>query len=99
MNSTNKEQKTIAHPPSDGSELIPAEVQVNTHKEGSPSLNEPLGGGYTVDDEGLLNNYAIEPEMSKAEYPSPKQQRRYIFLGVVAILLLALTIWIAFAVS
>jgi hypothetical protein len=37
--------------------------------------------------------------MSEAEYPSPKQQRRYIFLGAAAILFVALAIWIAFAVS
>jgi hypothetical protein len=99
MNSTNKEQKATVHPPSDGSELIPAEVQVNTRKEASPSLNKPLEGGYTVDDEGFVNNYAVEPAMTKGEYPSPKQQRRYIFLGAAALLFIALTIWIAFAVS
>ncbi len=99
MNSTDKEQKAVLHPPSDGSELIPAEVQVNTRKEPNPPLDEPLGVGYTVDNEGLLNNYAIEPKMSKAEYPSPKQQRRYIFLGAVATLFVVLVIWLAFAVS
>jgi hypothetical protein len=52
-----------------------------------------------VDDEGIVNNYALEPEMSKAAYPSPKQQQRYIFLGVAAILLVSLVVWIAFAVS
>jgi hypothetical protein len=37
--------------------------------------------------------------MSQAKYPSPKQQRRYIFLGAAAILFVAFAAWIAFAVS
>lgn len=94
MNYTDREKKAAAHPPSDGSELIPAEVQANAREAA-----EPLGTGYTVDDEGIVNNYAIEPKMSESEYPSPKQQRRYLFLGAAAILFVALAIWIAFAVS
>jgi hypothetical protein len=99
MSYTDKEKKAVAHPPSDGSELIPAEVQANTREEGSKSFNKPLGSGYRVDDEGIVNNYAIEPEMSEAKYPSPKQQRRYIFLGAAAILFVALALLIAFGVS
>jgi len=99
MNSTNQEQKATVHPPSDGSELIPAEVQANIRHEASSPLPESPGSGYTVDDEGIINNYAIEPEMSKAEYPSPKQQQRYILLGVVAIVLVSVVVWLAFAVS
>jgi hypothetical protein len=95
MSYTN-EKNQAAHPPSDGSELIPAEVQANRRKE---AINGPLGAGYRVDEEGIVNNYAIEPEMSKAEYPSPKQQRRYIVLGAAAILFVALAVWIAFRVS
>jgi hypothetical protein len=99
MSYTDKEKKAVTHPPSDGSELIPAEVQASTRKEAGKSLNEPLEAGYRVDEEGIVNNYAIEPEMSKAEYPSPKQQRSYIFLGAAAILFVALVVWIAFGVS
>ena len=99
MSYTNKEKKAVARPPSDGSELIPAEVQANTREETSKSFNKPLGSGYRVDDEGIVNNYAIEPEMSEAKYPSPKQQRRYIFLGAAAILFVALALLIAFRVS
>ena len=101
MSYTDKEKKAAAHPPSDGSELIPAEVQANTRqeKETGKSLNQPLEGGYTRDDEGIVNNYAIEPDVSKAKYPSPKQKRRYIFLGAAAILFVALVVWIAFGVS
>ncbi len=99
MSYTNKEMKAEAHPLSDGSELIPAEVQAKTRREAGKSLNEPLGSGYKVDEEGILNNYATEPKMYDAEYPSPKKQRRYIFLGAAAILFVALAVWIAFAVS
>uniref|UniRef100_A0A7C3KGH5 Ssl1498 family light-harvesting-like protein n=1 Tax=Oscillatoriales cyanobacterium SpSt-418 TaxID=2282169 RepID=A0A7C3KGH5_9CYAN len=99
MSYTEKENKAGAHPPSDGSELVPAEVQATIRHEGNAPLHEPLGAGYTVDDEGIINNYALEPKMSKAEYPSPKQQQRYILLGVVAILLVSLVVWLAFTVS
>jgi len=99
MSYANQEKQAAAHPPSDGSELIPAEIQANTQEEASKTLNKPLGAGYTIDEEGSLNNYAIEPKMSTAEYPSPKQQRRYILLGAAATLLVALIVWIAFAAS
>ncbi|BAU66351.1 hypothetical protein STA3757_37550 [Stanieria sp. NIES-3757] len=99
MSYTDKENKAGTHPPSDGSELIPAEVQATTRESASKSLNAPLGAGYTVDDEGIVNNYAMEPKMSESEYPSPKQQQRYIFLGAAAILFVALAVWIALAVS
>lgn len=97
MNDTNKEKerKTSVESFSDGSELIPAEAST----DGGESQNEPLGAGYRVDDEGLINNYALEPEVYPAKYPSPKQQRRYIILGGAAVVFVALVIWIAFAAS
>ncbi len=94
-----KSNKTIAHHRSDGSELIPAEVQARTHRKGSQLLNLPLAPGYTVDDEGIINNYAIQSGMSLAEHPSPEQQQRYVFQGAIAILFVALTLMTAFAVS
>jgi hypothetical protein len=54
---------------------------------------------YTVNETGVLNNYAVEPELYFAEYPSPEQQRRYMFQGAVAILLVSVTILTALAVS
>lgn len=102
MRYTDQEGKTLnldKNPPSDGSELIPAEVQANTRLNGSKLLDVPLTSGYTVDDEGINNNYAIEPDMSSAEYPSPKQQQRYIFLGAGAILFIAMIVMIAFVAS
>lgn len=98
MSYTDQENQVVAHPAT-GDEPISAEVQANTNKEATKSLKAPLGEGYRVDNEGNVNNYAIEPKMYKAEYPSSKQQRRYIFLGIAAILFVSLAIWIAFAVS
>ncbi|EKU99146.1 hypothetical protein Lepto7375DRAFT_1161 [Leptolyngbya sp. PCC 7375] len=95
MSYTNKEKEISDHSSSDGSELIPAEAPMT----GQKSQNEPLGAGYRVDDEGIVNNYALEPEVYEAKYPSPKQQRRYIVLGGAAVLFVALVLWIAFATS
>jgi len=53
--------------------IIPAETAARSEREGDDFKNaKPAGqetddldttGGYTVDKEGLLNNYAVEPEM------------------------------------
>ncbi|MGD1936213.1 MAG: hypothetical protein ACFCA4_01465 [Cyanophyceae cyanobacterium] len=52
--------------------MIPAETAARIEREGevyksTPDANEQDGidtmGGYTVSREGLLNNYAVEPEM------------------------------------
>ncbi|MBE9166670.1 ssl1498 family light-harvesting-like protein [Pleurocapsales cyanobacterium LEGE 06147] len=91
--------KVVAHHISDGSELIPAEIQTNTSFDNSQLPNTPLSRGYTVDDEGIINNYATEPDMSLADYPSPEQQKRYIFLGAGAMLFVATVLLTAFAVS
>ena len=54
---------------------------------------------YTVDETGVMNAYAIEPEISFADYPSVAQQRRYwIQAGLSAVLVMA-TLWVAFLVS
>lgn len=54
---------------------------------------------YTTDDRGVLNNYAIEPAMFYAEYPSPEQQRRYKFQIALASLLVSALMLTALAVS
>ncbi|AFY79745.1 MAG: ssl1498 family light-harvesting-like protein [Hydrococcus sp. C42_A2020_068] len=91
--------KVVAHHISDGSELIPAEIRVNPSFDNSQLLNTPLPKGYTIDDEGIINNYATEPDMYLADYPSPEQQKRYVSLGAGAMLLVATTLLTAFAVS
>lgn len=54
---------------------------------------------YTVNNEGLLNNYAVEPAIYPAEYPSPMQQRRYALQATIATLLVAFTVLTAVAIS
>ena len=54
---------------------------------------------YTTNTEGLLNNYAAEPPIYFAEFPSLEQQQRYVFQGVIALLLVTLSILTAFSIS
>ncbi|MBW4520330.1 MAG: ssl1498 family light-harvesting-like protein [Scytolyngbya sp. HA4215-MV1] len=54
---------------------------------------------YTTNEEGILNNYAIEPAMYFAEYPTVYEQQRYMLQGAVAILLVTFISLIAFAAS
>jgi hypothetical protein len=96
---TEQEKNAVVHPPSDDSEPISVEVQVNMPKKARKLLYEPLKPGYTIDDEGNFNIYAVEPKMYKAEYPSIKQQQRYLFLGATAVLFVSFLMWIAFAAS
>lgn len=82
---------------SNGSELIPAEAQAYKRSNATQLLEMPAGR--TVDEQGLSNNYAMEPAMTLAEYPSPEQQKRYAFQGAIAILFVALTLLTVFVVS
>jgi hypothetical protein len=54
---------------------------------------------YTTNNEGLLNNYAVEPEMYYAEYPSEWQQRRYALQGAIATLLIASLVLVGISVG
>ena len=54
---------------------------------------------YTTNEKGLLNNYATEPTIYFAEFPSPEQQQHYAFQGAIATLLVALSLFIALSVS
>jgi hypothetical protein len=54
---------------------------------------------YTIDETGVMNNYAVEPDMYFAVYPSVEQQRRYLLQGAFAISLVAATLLTALAVS
>ncbi|ACK74130.1 conserved hypothetical protein (plasmid) [Gloeothece citriformis PCC 7424] len=88
---SNQEAKLVHY--SDGSELIPSEISLDFQSDNTLIL------GYTRDDEGIINNYAVEPGMSVATYPTPKQQLRYIFWGAGAIALVSTSLLIALAVS
>ncbi|VXD23203.1 photosystem II assembly protein Psb34 [Planktothrix paucivesiculata] len=80
---------------SDGSELTPAEI----HTPDPQSADVAPGTGYTTDDEGLINNFAVEPDIYPSEYPSPPQQKRYVLLGTGAVLLIVILLMITFSVS
>jgi hypothetical protein len=53
----------------------------------------------TIDDQGRLNNYATEPKIYLAAYPSPEQQQQYARQAAMAVLLLGSLLLTAFAVS
>ncbi|MGB8700547.1 MAG: ssl1498 family light-harvesting-like protein [Thermosynechococcaceae cyanobacterium] len=54
---------------------------------------------YTIDETGVMNSYATEPQIYFATYPSAEQQRRYMFQGALAVLFVAVTFMTALAVS
>ena len=54
---------------------------------------------YTTSNEGLLNNYAVEPAVYYAEYPSEWQQRRYALQGAIATLVVASLFLVSLAVG
>ncbi len=54
---------------------------------------------YTTDDRGVLNNYAVEPAMYYAEYPSIEEQRRYAYLGGLAPLFVSALVLLALSVA
>ena len=55
---------------------------------------------YTTQEEnGRLNNYAVEPEMSYASYPAAGEQKRYLLFGAVAASFVTALVLISFAVS
>lgn len=54
---------------------------------------------YTTSTEGLLNNYAAEPPVYFATYPSPEQQQQYALQGAIATLFVVAMTLVAFSVS
>jgi hypothetical protein len=81
MNTQNDSQE---HIPQYDTHLIPAESAARQHREGKDFGHTPhektdgesshTTDGYTVDREGLINNYAIEPEMY-VEVPGDLQEQ------------------------
>ncbi len=53
----------------------------------------------TYNENGTMNNYAIETEMYAAQYPSPEQMRSYLIQGACATALILSTLLIAFIAS
>ncbi len=50
-------------------------------------------------DNGTLNNYAVEPEMTYAEYPTLWEQKNYLKQGTVAALFVTAKVLVSFVVS
>jgi hypothetical protein len=44
---------------------------------------------YTKEDGGRLNNFAVEPKIYQAEPPTKAQQRNYVILGTLGLLLVS----------
>lgn len=84
---------------SNGSELVPTEARSRMQREGSNFLRRPEMSGATVDQEGLTNNYAVEPNMYYSVFPSPEQARQYAVQAAVAAVLIVGLVLTSFAVS
>jgi len=54
---------------------------------------------YINEENGILNNFAVEPKIYQAEPPSEKEQRNYLILGIGGALLVAVVIYVAFLAS
>ena len=54
---------------------------------------------YTTNEDGVLNNYAAEPKVYFAAYPSPEQQQHYAMQAAIAVALVVLSLLTAFSVS
>lgn len=52
-----------------------------------------------TDDDGRLNNFASEPKVYGATPPNKKEQRNYIILGILALLLVSGVIAVAIYAS
>ncbi|BAY76074.1 hypothetical protein NIES25_25230 [Nostoc linckia NIES-25] len=53
----------------------------------------------TVNEDGVLNNYATEPKMYYAEYPAIWEQRKYLIQAAFATLIVSTLILVGFSVS
>lgn len=53
----------------------------------------------TTDENGVLNNYAVEPKVIYAEYPAVYEQRRYVIQGAIAALFVTACVLVSLAVS
>jgi hypothetical protein len=53
----------------------------------------------TVNENGILNNYAAEPKMYYSEYPAIWEQRKYVIQAVFATLIVTTLVLVGFTVS
>ena len=50
-------------------------------------------------DNGVLNNYAVEPKVTYEEYPAVYEQKRLWIQGALATLFVTAIVFVSFAVS
>lgn len=92
---------------SSGEELIPAEVAARQSREGEftpePKETEDLSidttAGYTVSEQGLVNNYAVTPTVYEEGKSLAERRRDYTMLGIVALIIIGLFIGMAIAIN
>ncbi|WP_375514113.1 photosystem II assembly protein Psb34 [uncultured Nostoc sp.] len=53
----------------------------------------------TVNEDGIINNYAAEPKMYHAEYPAIWEQRKYVLQSLFATLIVTTLVLVGFSVS
>jgi hypothetical protein len=104
MYTIDRKEMKVADSRSDSSELPSVEVLeavTETTLEPTPNPSIAISSGYTVDDQGLLNNYAILTPMYIEEptLPTAEERLRSKSQVVFAILLTAMAIFIALIVS
>jgi hypothetical protein len=78
------------HHHSDGRELIPAEAPLELQ------VDSNLPSGYVQDEQGVLDNYAVEPTIAAVNKPTPE---RLILLGLGAIAVFFSLMWVVSGVS
>lgn len=54
---------------------------------------------YTTNEEGLVNNYAVEPPIYYAQYPSVEQQQRYSLQGAIALLFVSFLVLVSLGLN
>ena len=104
MYTIDRKEMTVTDSRSDSSELPSVEVPeavAETTFETSPTPSMPIPNGYIVDDQGLLNNYAILTPMYVEEptLPTIEERLRSKSQIIFAILITAIAILIALLVS
>ena len=53
---------------------------------------------YTEEEGGLLNNFASEPKVYTAEPPTAKEQRNFLILGILGLLLVGGLIFVVVSI-
>ena len=52
-----------------------------------------------TDENGIMNNFASEPQMYYAEAPSSQEKRNYVLWGAIATALISASVGVALVVS